>query len=321
MPKPKIKQRSLPVASQASTNAVDLFLLAGIPNPLHKRVGEFLQALAGSHSKVIATAFPSYDGALYRRESVAMLFNAGVPFAIRRLRNRSPGQTAQPRRLVLLYVPAAHDEILIGAFDFFAFPIPMRDLSTYDHAGTQRRHIRQECENAVRKAKETYDQVLVGSLQARLESRRSREPLLLPPVNFHLPKRPLKDAFGELTRGTRSWENPVPDEIAAETFDSERLPNFLRPQERQAMFKDARGIVYPCSRATEMHGTQNTDDRETLRSTYRFGVPLPPGFHHDAQLEYGRHFENTSFDCSQKGRCHVSGSHVNVYPNDFVRTA
>jgi hypothetical protein len=328
MAKPKHKQRALPVAAQPSTNAVDLFLLAGFPNPLHARVEGFLQTLAGSHSRAIATAFPSYDGALYRENSVQTLFTAGARFAVRRLKNRSDDQSARPRRIVLFYIPADTDELLIRAFDFFVFPVPLRDLSTYDETGTQRRHLRHECESAIRKAMETYARILVGSLQGRIESRKSHEPLLLPPVNFHLPDERLKRVFCELTRGTRAWENTMPDTIAAKAFDNEKLPNFLRPQEHQVIFKDARGVVYPCSRATEMHGIQGIDPdadapilREMLRSTYRFGTSLPQGFHHDAQFDYGRHFDNTRFDCSQKGACLVSGSHANVYPNDFVNPA
>ncbi len=321
-------QRALPVAAQPSTNAVDLFLLAGFPNPLHARVEEFLRTLAGGHSKAIATPFPSFDGALYREKSVQTLFTAGARFAIRRLKNKSDNQTARPRRITLFYVPADDDELLIKAFDFFVFPVPLRDLSTYDDTGTQRRHLRHECERAISKAMDTYARIFLGSLQARIESRKSHEPLLLPPVNFHLRDGRLRRAFCELTRGTRAWENAMPDTIPSETFDNERLPDFLRPQEHQMIFKDAREVVYPCSRASEMHGAQEIDPdadvpnlREMLRSTYRFGTSLPRGFHHDAQFECGRQFDLTRFDCSQKGACFVSGSHANIYPNDFVNSA
>ncbi len=325
MSKPKQKRRVLPVPAQPSTNAVDLFLLAGIPNPLHTRIEEFLQTLTGSHAKVIATPFPTYDAPLYRERSVQTLFTAGARFAIRRLKNRSDDQTARPRRIALFYVPAADDELLMSAFDFFVFPVPLRDLEMYDKAGRQRRHLRAECETAVRKAWETYRQFLVGSLQARIESRRSHEPLLLPPVNFHLPTERLRRVFSELSRGTRAWDNTMPETIVAETFDNERLPGFLRPQEHQAIFKDARGVVFPCSRATQMHGLHEMNPdadasilRELLRSAYRFGTSLPQGFHHDAQYEYGRPFDEMSFDCSQKGPCLVTGTHANIYPNDFV---
>jgi hypothetical protein len=104
MAKPKHNQRALPVAAQPSTNAVDLFLLAGFPNPLHARVEEFLQTLAGGHSRAVATAFPSYDGALYREKSVQTLFTAGARFAVRPLKNRSDDQSARPRRIALFYI-------------------------------------------------------------------------------------------------------------------------------------------------------------------------------------------------------------------------
>jgi hypothetical protein len=325
MSKPKQKRRMLPVQAQPSTNAVDLFLLAGFPNPLHSRIQEFLQTLAGSHAKVIATPFPSYDAPLYRERSVEILFTAGAQFAIRRLKNRSEDHTARPRRIALFYVPAADDGVLMSAFDFFVFPVPLRDLSAYDEAGRQRRHVRAESETCIRKAWATYRQLLVGSLQARIESRKSQEPLLLPPVNFHLPNERLKRVFCELSRGTRAWDNMMPETIMAETFDHERLPGFLRPQEHQVIFKDARGVVFPCSRATQMHGLHELNPdadlpilRELLRSAYRFGTSLPLGFHHDAQYEYGRSFDDTSFDCSQKGQCLVTGTHANIYPNDFV---
>jgi hypothetical protein len=173
MARPRHKRRTLPLPAQPSTNAVDLYLLAGFPKPLLARVEEYLQTLVCGHSKAIATAFPSYDGALYKEKSVQTLFTAGARFAIRRLKNRSDDQTARPRRIALFYVPADNDELLIRAFDFFAFPVPLRDLSTYDETGTQRRHLRHECESAIRGAMETHARVLVGSLQGRIESRKS----------------------------------------------------------------------------------------------------------------------------------------------------
>ena len=81
-------------------------------------------------------------------------------------------------------------------------------------------------------------------------------------MNFHLPNERLKHVFSEVMRGARVWENLLPETIAAETFDNERLPGFLGPQEaHQMIFKDARGVVYPCSRASEMHGMQGIDHR------------------------------------------------------------
>ena len=77
MGKSKHKRRRLPVALP-STNAVDLFLLAGLPHPLHSRIEEFVQGIAGAHAKVIATPCPSSDGMLYRERTVETLLRAGA---------------------------------------------------------------------------------------------------------------------------------------------------------------------------------------------------------------------------------------------------
>ena len=325
MAKPKHKQRKLPVALP-STNAVDLFLLAGLPHPLHSRIAEFFQNIAGTHAKVIATASPSYEKLLYRESTVQTLLKAGAQFAVRRLKNRSDDQAARPRRIALFYVPAENDELLLRSFDFFVFPVPLRDLATFDDAGKQRRHQREVCEAAIRKGMEVYTRDLIELIQRRIESRKSQEPLLLPPANFHLKDQRLKQDFCKLTRGIRAWSNAMPNEVFAQVFDHQMLPDFLGHNERQPVFRDSRNVVFPCARPTEFHGAQEIDPAaevpvlsDLLRSTYRFGISLAQGFHHDAQFEGGRHFNQTRFDCSREGEILVTASHVNIYPNDYVR--
>jgi hypothetical protein len=327
MARPKHKQRKLPVPLP-STNAVDLFLLAGLPHPLHSRIEEFLQSIAGTHAKVIAAPSPSYDGPLYHERTLQGLLTAGAQFAIRRLKHRSEDQAARPRRIVLFYVPAEDDELLLRAFDFFVFPLPLRELSTFDDYGNQRRHQRLWCETAIRKGVEVYTRDLVGLLQRRIESRKSHEPLLLPPANFHLDDRRLQQPFCELTRGIRAWANAMPEAAGPQMFNHEMLPDFLEHNEHQLIFRDSRNVVFPCARPTEYHGVQEIDPaaevrvlRELLRTNYRFGISLPQGFHHDAQFERGRHFNQTRFDCSRQGQISVTASHVSIYPNDYVRPA
>lgn len=321
------KRRILPVTA-SSSNIADLFLLAGLPHPLHSRIERFFQHVAGSKAKVIATPSPSYDGPLYRENTVQALLRAGAQFAVRQLKNRSDDQAARPRRIVLFYVPADDAEFLLRAFDFFVFPVSLPDLSTFDERGNQRRHQRDACEVAIREGMEVYKRDLVELLQRRIESRKSHEPLLLPPANFHLNHQRLQQVFCELTRGTRAWENAMPKTVNPQVFDREMLPNFLDHNERQLIFRDSRNVVFPCARPKEFHGAHEIDRsaelcalREHLRATYRFGTSLPQGFHHDAQFERGRHFNQTSFDCSSQGALSVTASHVNIYPNDYVRPA
>ena len=70
MAKPRHRIRTLPVPS---ASAVDLFLLAGLPHPLHSRMKEYLQSEAGADAKVISTSSPSYDGRLYSDKTVQAL--------------------------------------------------------------------------------------------------------------------------------------------------------------------------------------------------------------------------------------------------------
>lgn len=327
MAKPKHKRRKLPVPLP-STNAVDLFIIAGLPHPLHSRIEEFLQSIAGTDAKVIAEPSPSNDRLLYRERTVQTLLRAAAQFVVRRLRNRSDDQSARPRRIALFYVPAEDDELLLRTFDFFVFPVSLRDLSTFDDSGKQRRHQRGACEAAVRKGMAVYTNDLVELIQRRIESRKSHEPLLLPPTNFHLGAQRLRQNFCELTRGTRAWAKAMPEEIIVKMFNHEMLPRFLRQDERQSIFCDSRNVVFPCARPTESHGAHEIDPaaavpvlQDLLRSTYRFGAFLAQGFHHDAQLEGGHHFNQTRFDCSREGEISVTASHVNIYPNDYVRPA
>ena len=199
----------------------------------------------------------------------------------------------------------------------------MHKLAEYDRYGDQVRHNAEACEAALKRAFETYNAQLLGFLQNKIESRKSSEPLLLPPLNFHLPENPLRNVFCELTRGTRVWQNAIPEEIVTRRFDKAMLPNFLGHQEHQDIYQDARDVVFPCARASELHGAQDinrsapvSDLCNILRSTYRFGISLPQGFHHDAQFEGNRQFKDTPFTCSKKGAITVNGRHANIYPND-----
>lgn len=326
MAKHNKRPRLLPLPSGSSTTPVDLFLLAGLPNPIHGRCEKFLQKLAGRYSKVVTSSSTSNDGPLYRQSTVDSLLRGSAEFAIRRLKNRSDDQSARPRRIALFYVPATDDHRLIDAFDFFVFPIAMHELAVFDHTGHQVRHKADSCEAEIKRAFEAYNSRLLGFVQQKIESRKSSEPLLLPPVNFHLPQSPLRNVFCELTRGTRAWQNAIPEEIVPRRFDKAMLPKFLDHQEHQLIFQDARDIVFPCARASELHGAQDIDRSaavselcDILRSTYRFGVSLPQGFHHDAQFEGGREFKDTPFTCSRNGPITVNGTHANIYPNDYVR--
>lgn len=327
MGKPKAKRAVPRVGAGRATTPIDLFLIAGIPHPLNVRIEESLRNIEGTSAKVVTVSSVSHDGPLYRNSTVQSLLRSAGQFSVKRLGSQAADAPPRPRRMALFYVPASDDHLLLKAFDYFIFPVPLRELAEFDELGHQKRHDRISCERAVAAALEMYARELVTLIQPRIEGRRSTEQLLLPPQNFHLPHQVIGSFFLELTRRTRSWGDAALAEVESEVFEHEQLPKFLRPQERLAMFRDARNVIFPCARATQLHwrlpelGPNSEVElfQDFLRSTYRFGAPLPDGFHHDAQLEWGNEFDRMQFDCSREGRIEVSGSHANIYPNDFIR--
>jgi hypothetical protein len=327
MGKPKAKRAVPRVGAGRATTPVDLFLIAGIPHPLNLRIDASLRNIVGTSAKVVTVPSASHDGPLYRNSTVQSLLRSVGQFAVKRLESHTADASPRPRRMALFYVPASDDHLLLKAFDYFIFPVPLRELADFDELGRQKRHDRISCERAVSAALDLYTRELVTLIQPRIEGNRSTEQLLLPPQNFHLRHQVIGSFFLELTRRTRSWGDADLAEVASEVFEHEQLPRFLRPQERLAMFRDARNVIFPRARATQLHWRlpelgPNSEVglfQDFLRSTYRFGAPLLDGFHHDAQLEWGNEFDRMPFDCSREGRIEVSGRHVNIYPNDFIR--
>ena len=303
-----------------------LLLLAGLPNPIHNRGAALLEGIVGGNAKVIAVPSGADNAALFPDRTVEALFKAASEFAIRRLRTTPEGQPPTPKHIILFYVPARDEERLLAAMDFFIFPAPLRELAEYDDFGHQRRHDSESLKGAIEAAVLRLERVFNEDVKRRISSPRAGEPLLLPPINFHLHEETLTRAFREFRSGVRAWRSPLP-EVSVERFDQSRLPNFLHKHEKIDAYRDVRSVVFPCARPNEFHSVLRELDIDSnlrergslLRSAYRFGVRLPDGFHHDAQLKNGRQFDRTPFDCDREGPVLVSGSHANVYPNDFVR--
>ncbi len=320
------KRRTLPLSRPVAVSAVDVYVLAGLPQAVFNAAAGFLNQKARSGAKVVGVPSPNKDGRLYSEALLKQLLSLVLPFADRRVRNRPSGAPVQPQRLMLFYVPANDQEVLLEAFDFFVFPVPLKGLSTFEH-GRQGRHVLESCFIGIQEALEKARQQFELLVKPRVLSRKSAEALLLPPRNFQLQSGQIRQMFHEFTRGARAWDDHSMEGATLKTFDHDGLPTFLRKSERQTIFQDARDLVFPCARPAEHHGTPppasgNQDLaylQYNLRSAFRFGVPLEEGFHHDVQFEQGRLISSVEFQCSRKGSVPVSASHVNVYPNDYVR--
>jgi hypothetical protein len=181
MGKPKAKRTMPGVGAGLASTPVDLFLLAGIPNPLNVGIKEFLKKKAGTTAEVVTVSSKSYERPLYRDATVQSLLRAAGQFSVKRLRNQAADPPPRPRRLALFYVPSTDEDLLLKAFDFFIFPVPLRELADFDDRGHQKRHDRASCEGAVITALQVYRTELINCVQPRIEARRPSEQLLLPP--------------------------------------------------------------------------------------------------------------------------------------------
>ncbi|WP_445502686.1 hypothetical protein [Microvirga sp. G4-2] len=266
---------------------------------------------------------------MYPDQQIETFLRSVGGFAVRRRLKSDPPQPLAPSQIFLCYVPAPDQERLLKLFDFAVYPVPLLGLGDFDGRGRQFRHSEQAVVDALRQALvgDNSPGRTFGPLKQRLSSVSDREPLLLPPNNFFLShERRLSDIFRQL----RSWQlqwNEAAGELHSEMFDADKLPKGLRGQEKKELYLDFRSVVFLGARPREFHGANrevNSDAglpelMQLLRSLYRFGVPLPEGYHHDLQLEGGKEFAGLDFDCCVEGQVEAHGSHVNVYPNDYVR--
>ena len=228
-----------------------------------------------------------------------------------------------PKHIILAYVPASDEEQLLEEFDFFIFPVRLGLLADFDEHGRQRRHDRSLAENYVLKSLQTA-LLEFNEVKRRLSSASHREPLFLPPQNFKVSgTKRMADTFRGLTRQTASWAGPATP-LQSVKVTHEDLPKHVPRGARKIMLADSRGLLFPNDHS--LHGPSReldkaatlTDRKLLMRSSFRFGVPLVAGYHHDVQY-VGRGLYGEQFECAQQGPVELTCAYANVYPNDYVR--
>ncbi len=231
------------------------------------------------------------------------------------------GAEPAPAFITVAYVPDDSQEQLLRAVDFGVFSVALLGLQEYN-AGRQMRHDIKTCRQIVASTLDRSRPAL-GELMRRISSYSSRDPIFLPPLNFHLSKaKRLADAFVEVRSGMRLWTDRFAEAETARAT-KEELPFHVRGPHAD-VFQDDRGLFFP--RDSSNHApARGFEDSATvqqrihsLRSSYRFGVPLPSGFHHDAQFSK-RALGGTQFECTEQGQINLYSDYASVYPNDFVR--
>ena len=298
-----------------------LVVLAGLPNPISAAVASAIEIR--SRTRVINQSSGNDGRHLYTEKTIRALINAVSGFAVRHLRSQTVPPT--PKHILLAYVPADDQERLLAEFEFFVFPVRLSLLANYDENGRQHRHNLKLAEEYVVSSLETAHREFM-EIKRRLSNISDTEPLLLPPKNFRISDTErMADAFRAMVRQSTSWNNPV-NSIKRVTVTSDDLWKHVRSGVQKTVLSDTRGLLFPHDpsehgRESELPSDCSEDDRKQLMtSSFRFGVPLRDGFHHDVQFA-GRDLNGQRFDCARQGLLELSCSHANVYPNDYVRPA
>ncbi len=302
-----------------------MIVLAGLP-PQHYAWARAELEAARSPRVVVGAPSGVGDSALYPEQLIDTLLRAVAGFALRR-RTKGPARPPAPGSITLLYVPARDEERLLRAFDFAVLPAPLATLGTFSERGRMLRHEKEAVAAALEDALAEGGRArsALNQVKQRTKRRAEADALLLPPVNFHL----RDDRLAATFRAFRSGQRPPDDRFAELQPHSLRrgdLPR-LGPDEVRSVHVDARGLAFLHAHDAAFHAVareleeqaERPSQQRLLRRLYRFGGPLPDGFHHDVQRRDGQEMDKVTFDCAVNGPILVSGPHANVYPDDFVR--
>lgn len=300
-------------------------MLAGFPRATLRDACKEVEHHEGY--KVFSAPAPEGGGApSYGWRYCLLLMRSVAEYSIRRhvqeLRRRAqrPERGAEalqpaPAAIHLFYAPAAdHDvERLLATFDFFVFPTRLGPNTSQG----EWRHDHNESRHAVRSAFEGITSRPTDALRlvrARVPSAQ-RTALKLPGRNFMERRSESIDSlFREIRSGNGDYEEPD-RRVQRGRLRGRRC--ILDARERYFPHDPTyHGLLRPETDRVERR--EDDDLRRLMNGLYRFGQPLTDGLHFDVQRE-GRDLDREEFRCSLRGAVTVSGTHANVYPNDFVR--
>jgi hypothetical protein len=258
---------------------------------------------------------------LYREEAVAALMKGVTQYAIRQL--KAHVAPPSPKHIILAYVPSTGEEQLLAEFDFFVFPLRLSRLAEYDAYGRQHRHNRKLAVDYVISSVDAAGRQFMD-VKRRLSSISDKEPLFLPPQNFKVSATErIAGLFRRMSRQVAPWTERINRNRVVQAT-SEDLPRNIPRGARKMVLSDVRGLLFPHDRrqdgpVRELEEGSSHDERKLfMRASFRFGVPLENGYHHDVQYP-GRGLTGQTFDCCREGSIALTCSHANIYPNDYVR--
>lgn len=293
--------------------SVPLVVLTGFPHPISGAVAKAVETRFSPKVRVVHAPCGTDGRKLYRAQTLTSLMRAVSEYADRQLKIES--RPPSPKHILLAYVPAEDEESLLEAFEFVVFPVRLSRLAQYNDHGRQLRHDLDQVVPYVLSSLDTATHAFNLGIHRRLSTVNDKEPLFLPPENFRLSEtEPVREVFRRMLRQQVSWSDPI--------------TGLKRASHRgtKTVFSDVRGLLFPHDPAFHGRtrdaalGSSDEERRLFMRSSFRFGVPLMPGYHHDVQFE-GRNLGGAKFWCSRQGTLNLNCSHANIYPNDFVRVS
>lgn len=212
-----------------------------------------------------------------------------------------------PRTISIAYSPAPTSRVIIEMFASFARCLPLR-------AG-------EDAPEDWWKRPDLAPSIVLDNIKNAPEFKplKRTDARLLPFTNFTMPDR------------APIWEHYLraiveSGEIA---FNERAVPGkkLFIGGGKKLVFIDDRKLCFPSSINTGNHALprrlESDQDAkkviQLLQQLYRFGLPIEHGYHFDVQHPGGEHLDRVRFVCCEEGELTVSGTHVNIYPNDKVR--
>ena len=299
-----------------------LYIIAGFPATISRNITSSLKNDHELKHALYVQAASSRSGPLYDHASTQALLQETSAQVERR--DGGGKEPIEPSRLILLYVPDGSNNVLFEAFGFSCFPIPIEVPRENQHLLRRNPNFAAEILKRIVRELPTDD---ILEIESQISRNMRRTLLLLPAGNFLEPNsgQPIGYWFDEIINGVARWGD-VRERLVLSRLTRQEMPA-LRA-ERRHVFVDSRQLCFLPAQVSEQHGAiwtgsnnEGSDKvRHWLSGKYRFGIPIVgSGFHYDVQKRKGGSLANVQFQCDIQGPIQTTGTHVNIYPNDFVR--
>jgi hypothetical protein len=309
-----------------------MYVIAGLPPTVSARVANYLEGKIGRglpRAIYHAPDFSGNDDTLYLSEDYVKIRRRIATVILDNIEEKKIKRGAPlitPSRIVLLYVSFPERvRTFLRNFEFFVYPVVMRGPD-----GEPRwRHNTGLASEIVEK---NIAEIDVGAPEFRevvreISQHGTKSVLALPLRNFHHPA-PIGEYFREVYAKNGLWAEVV-RKFQMRRYRKEQFPD-VKWVKRQGVnaFTDMRELAFLPPPPSLWHGPPREPSSfadsqvifNKMNELYRLGIPLPDGFHFDAQLTDRRSLTNVEIVCCEKGKRDTRGwQYANIYPNDFVR--